>query len=76
MDHNYDKPYLYHTEESESQYSQNILEDDNTDCDAMIIDAVRGYPHLYSKSNKNFKDKNMRDTSWTEISNNLNLSGM
>lgn len=41
--------------------------------DALFIEIVRGYPHIYTK---NFKDKEKRDQSWAEIATTCNCSGM
>ncbi|XP_025155183.1 uncharacterized protein LOC112588707 isoform X1 [Harpegnathos saltator] len=46
----------------------------NTEADATFIDIVRGYPHLYAKNLKDFKDKNVRERSWEEIASVLNCS--
>lgn len=35
--------------------------------DSLLIDLVRGYPHLYDKSSPNFKDSIMKENSWNEI---------
>lgn len=35
--------------------------------DALLIDLVRGYPHLYDKTSPNFKDSLMKENSWEEI---------
>lgn len=43
--------------------------------DELLIDAVRGYPHLYDTSLKDYKDANMKDNSWGEIAKIMNMSG-
>lgn len=48
----------------------------NTEADATFIDIVRGYPYIYAKNLKDFKDKNVRERSWVEIASVLNCSGM
>jgi hypothetical protein len=35
--------------------------------DSLLIDLVRGYPHLYDKSSSNYKDSIMKENSWNEI---------
>lgn len=34
------------------------------DTDELLVDLVRRYEHLYDKSNKNYKDRIMKDNSW------------
>jgi len=41
----------------------------------MLIDAVRAYPHLYNQQDCNFKEKLMKENSWKEIAQTLNLAG-
>lgn len=43
--------------------------------DDLLIDLVRSYPHLWDKSNKDFKDSIKKDTSWEEISAVFHISG-
>uniref|UniRef100_A0A6P7H8K1 Uncharacterized protein LOC114347537 n=1 Tax=Diabrotica virgifera virgifera TaxID=50390 RepID=A0A6P7H8K1_DIAVI len=33
----------------------------------MLISLIRGYPHLYDKANRNFKDQHMKENSWKKI---------
>lgn len=35
--------------------------------DELIIACVQSYPHLYNKSDKNYKDNMMKKKSWEEI---------
>ncbi|XP_071652484.1 uncharacterized protein [Temnothorax longispinosus] len=42
--------------------------------DELLIDAVRSYPHLYNSSLKEYKDTNMKENSWIEISKILDMS--
>ncbi|XP_024889399.1 uncharacterized protein LOC112465863 [Temnothorax curvispinosus] len=67
----------------EHSYSHNLLHDMNMDCqvqfeektsDELLIDAVRGYPHLYDASLKEYKDTKMKENSWHEISSVMNMS--
>lgn len=37
------------------------------DSDELLITLIKGYPHLYDKRNKNYKDAIMKENSWTEI---------
>lgn len=52
--------------------SQANEDDENIDLtsnigDSLLIDLVRGYPHLYDKASPNFKDSIMKNNSWEEI---------
>lgn len=40
----------------------------------LFISLVQSFPHLYDKSNKNFKNNIIRDNSWTEIGLALHMS--
>lgn len=42
--------------------------------DELLIDAIRGYPHLYNSSLKEFKDVQMKENSWSEIAKILDMS--
>lgn len=43
--------------------------------DELLIDAVRGYPHLYDPSLKEYKDTKMKENSWREIALFMKMSG-
>lgn len=43
--------------------------------DELLISCVNGYPQLYDKSSRHFKDATMKDNSWMEISKSLNIPG-
>lgn len=43
--------------------------------DAVLVDLVRQFPFLYDKGNKDFKDKNMKENSWSTIAANLHVDG-
>lgn len=76
MDHSYEKPYYSQDEFSQDEFSQDVsVSEVNTEADATLIDIVRGYPHLYAKNLKDFKDKNIRERSWMEIASILKCSG-
>jgi len=47
----------------------------NKTSDELLIDAVRGYPHLYDPSLKEYKDITMKENSWKEIALVMNMSG-
>ncbi|XP_029166936.1 transcription factor Adf-1-like [Nylanderia fulva] len=42
--------------------------------DELIIACVQSYPHLYNKSNANYKDHMMKQKSWEEIAQTCNIS--
>lgn len=42
--------------------------------DELLIDAIRGYPHLYNSSLKEFKDVQMKENSWSEIAKIMDMS--
>jgi len=35
--------------------------------DALLINLVQSYPHLYNKSSSNYKDSLMKENTWKEI---------
>lgn len=37
-----------------------------------LIDLVKSYPHIYSKSSSNYKDLLMKENSWKEIAEVMN----
>ena len=43
--------------------------------DELLIDLIRSYPFLYDKTNSQYKDKNMKEASWSEIGRILNVAG-
>jgi len=43
--------------------------------DVLLIDLIKGYPHLYDKSLKLYKDQLIKEKSWLEISEIMQLSG-
>lgn len=57
------------------QINENIENIENIDTtsnnnvvgDSLLIDLIRGYPHLYDKSSPNYKDSLMKENSWKEI---------
>lgn len=75
MDHSYEKGY-YSDMYSQDECSQDVsVSEVNTEADAIFIDIVRSYPHIYAKNLKDLKDKNVRERSWMEIASALNCSG-
>lgn len=44
--------------------------------DSLLIHLVKGYPHLYDKESKDFKDIIKRNNSWKEIGEILNTTGI
>lgn len=59
-------------EESASEVMDN---DTDKSTDELLIDCVRGYPHLYNLQDKNFKNNLMRENSWREIASVMKMSG-
>lgn len=77
MDHSYDKVYYIDSEDTQDSQDMCVpMTELNTEADATLIDIVRGYPPIYAKNLKDFKDKNVRERSWAEIASVLNCSGM
>jgi len=44
--------------------------------DSLLVDLVKGYPHLYNKESRDFKDIIKKNNSWKEIGDILNTTGM
>ncbi|KAG5871691.1 hypothetical protein JTB14_026971 [Gonioctena quinquepunctata] len=40
----------------------------------LLISLIQGYPHLYDKSSKHFKDQRMKENSWKQISQELEMT--
>ncbi|KAL0108612.1 hypothetical protein PUN28_015228 [Cardiocondyla obscurior] len=75
MDHLYDKQIYSQSDVYFNEFEQDIsLNEVNTEDDATLIDIIRGYPHLYAKNLKDFKNKNVREQSWLEIASILKCS--
>ncbi|GAB1863202.1 MADF domain-containing protein [Camponotus japonicus] len=53
-----------------------MIDNDDTikSTDELLIDCVRGYPHLYNHQDKNFKDHLMKENSWKEIASVMKMS--
>ncbi|KYQ52422.1 Transcription factor Adf-1 [Trachymyrmex zeteki] len=54
----------------------NEVMDNGTDksTNELLIDCVRGYPHLYNHQDKNFKNNLMKENSWKEIASVMKMS--
>lgn len=61
--------------ENEQQDEDCEIDLTNISSDELLIAAKKGYLHLFDKKDKNFKDQKMKDNSWGEISELMNLSG-
>lgn len=72
MEHSYYSQNLLDDVNMESQIYQ--FEENNKNSDELLIDAVRGYPHLYNPFLREYKDIKMKDNSWHEIALLLNMS--
>ncbi|XP_018366778.1 PREDICTED: uncharacterized protein LOC108763540 [Trachymyrmex cornetzi] len=57
----------YFTYADESQNESQILISSKEDEDALLIYLVKGYPHLYNKESRDFKDTLKKNNSWEEI---------
>jgi len=44
--------------------------------DSLLIDLVKGYPHLYDKESKDYKDIIKKNNSWKEIGEILDATGI
>ncbi len=51
------------------------IEMKNDEENRLLIDLIQGYLHLYAKKDSNYKNKNMKEKSWQEISKIMNKSG-
>lgn len=51
----------------ESVDEDEILLEEEEDKDVLLISIVRGYPHLYDRKKKDFRDVQMKENSWKEI---------
>lgn len=63
------------------QYMRSLCEDNNEleynpDQDELLIELVKAHPHLYDKKHPSFKDINLKNSSWAEISAATNLPGI
>lgn len=65
--------FAYSLEENSSE----MIDNDDTikSTDELLIDCVRGYPHLYNHQDKNFRDHLMKENSWKEIASVMKMSG-
>jgi len=65
---------------------ESIIEDSDKNCeeldttvnnenDVLLIDLIKGYAHFYDKSSKDYKDQLIKEKSWFEISEIMQLSG-
>jgi len=71
MEHEYCTPVFIDDVNDELDYDKENIEKGN---DELLIDAVRGYPHLYNSSMKEYKDVQMKENSWREIGLLMNMS--
>jgi len=72
MEHEYCTPvFIDDINDEMIDYDKENIEKGN---DELLIDAVRGYPHLYNSSMKEYKDVQMKENSWMEIGLLMNMS--
>lgn len=67
MDHQYMRSLCEDNNETETETEY------NPDHDELLIELVKGHPHLYDKKHRGFKDINLKNASWAEISSATNL---
>lgn len=66
--------FLMRSYESITENSEGLDTMINYENDVLLIDLIKGYPHLYDKSLKNYKDQLMKEKSWLEVSEIMQLS--
>lgn len=65
-DHN--KYFNLFVDHSNVDNQDDVQENENVkEIDELLIQTIRGYPHLYDHKSKDFKDNLMKDNSWKEI---------
>lgn len=66
----------YFSKRSEDEDESNIFNNRTSrEKDSLLVDLVKGYPHLYDKQSRDFKDIKKRNNSWEEIGEILNATG-
>jgi len=60
---------IYNNENEDNQVYESEMGICEKGSDELLIDAIRNYPHLYNPALKEFKDSQMKENSWIEISN-------
>jgi len=58
LEHEYCTPVFIDNINDELDYDKENIEKGN---DELLIDAIRGYPHLYNSSMKEYKDVQMKE---------------
>ena len=67
------KPEKGSTRLSESQ-DESTLEKNDLD-EQLLVELVKGNPNLYDKKNRHFRNSAMRQKSWIEIADSMEISG-
>jgi len=70
MDHEYNSQIM---QESDDQYD--LVGESEKGDDELLLDAIRGYPHLYDSTLKDYKNIFMKENSWNEIAFLMHMSG-
>jgi len=70
MEHEYRTPVFIDDISDKLDYDKENVEKGNDE----LIDAVRGYPHLYNSFMKEYRDVQMKENSWREIGILMNMS--
>ncbi|GAB1869233.1 hypothetical protein CAJAP_10312 [Camponotus japonicus] len=72
-DHN--NYYLKRSENEENVCENRIINTmTSREEDSLLVDLVKGYPHLYNKESRDFKDIIKKNNSWKEIGDILNTT--
>lgn len=78
-----DHQYNYEDDDLEAQNPEPNVPSDEEETislipkegDELLISLVKNYPHLYDKQSKNDKDQLMKNNSWKEIAEIMNMAG-
>lgn len=79
MEDHYDYPMCFGESDGENTNQIDYDQIDTRaerDCNELLIELVKNYPHLYDKKNCDFKDAVMKNNSWDEIGKVLNMAGI
>jgi len=65
---------IYNNENEDNRVYESEMGICEKGSDELLIDAIKNYPHLYNPALKEFKDSQMKENSWIEISNVMDMS--
>ncbi|XP_024884730.1 uncharacterized protein LOC112462895 [Temnothorax curvispinosus] len=75
MKKDHDNYYAKRSEDEDENCNNNILYNRTSrEDDSLLVDVVKGYPHLYDKQSRDFKDIKKKNNSWEEIGEILNAT--